>query len=80
MKPLFILLVHAFRADIAPAQGLLCCTHLRQLRARHTDGDDLRAAGIWMDGDDDFSMSNPMDDLPFRRRQTASRIRRLEAP
>ena len=55
------------------------CTHLRQLPARQTDGDDLRTAGIWMDGDDDFSMSNPMDDLPFRLRQIASRIR-LAAP
>ena len=48
--------------------------------ARDTDGDDFRTAGIWMDGDDDFSMSNPMDDLPFRLRQIASRIRRLEPP
>ena len=40
--------------------------------ARDTDGDDFRTAGIWMDGDDDFSMSNPMDDLPFRLRQIAS--------
>ena len=31
--------------------------------ARDTDGDDFRTAGIWMDGDDDFSLSNPMDDI-----------------
>ena len=30
--------------------------------ARDTDGDDLRSAGIWMDGDD-FFMSNPTDDF-----------------
>jgi hypothetical protein len=53
---------------------------------RDTDGDDLRSAEIWTDGDDYFSMSNAMDDLPFRLRQIASRgklparIPRLEAP
>jgi hypothetical protein len=57
--------------------------------ARDTDGDDLRSAGIWMDCDDYFFTSNPMDDFPFRLRQIASRgcsfklprrIPRLEAP
>ena len=31
--------------------------------ARDTDGDDLRSAGIWMDGVDDFFMSMPTDDI-----------------
>ena len=70
--------LRTLRSDVSAVYR--ACTHLRQLRARHTDGDDLRTTGIWMVGDDDFSMSNPMDDLPFRLRQIASRIRRLEPP
>jgi hypothetical protein len=30
---------------------------------RDTDGDDLRSAGITMDGDDDFFMTHPTDDF-----------------
>ena len=60
--------------------GYITLGRTSDISARDTDGDDLRTAGIWMDGDDDFSMSNPMDDLPFRLRQIASRIRRLEPP
>ena len=43
--------------------GYITLGRTSDISARDTDGDDLRSAGIWMDGDDDFSMSNPMDDI-----------------
>ncbi len=36
---------------------------IRDLSVRDTDGDDLRKAGICMDGDDDAFMSHPTDDF-----------------
>ena len=42
--------------------GYITLGRTSDISARDTDGDDLRSAGIWMDGDD-FFMSNPMDDF-----------------
>ena len=42
--------------------GYITLARTSDISARDTDGDDLRSAGIWMDGDD-FFMSNPTDDF-----------------
>jgi hypothetical protein len=45
---------------------------------RDTEGDDLRSAGLTMDGDDDFFMTHPTDDfrlvLCARDRYAISRV------
>ena len=51
--------------------GYIALLRTSDSSARDTDGDDLRSAGIWMDCDDYFFTSNPMDDVPFRLRQIA---------
>ena len=81
--PLNIYTLRTLRSD--ESAGYITLGRTSDISARDTDGDDLRSAGIWMDVDD-FFMSNPMDDFPFRLRQIASRgkllgrIPRLEAP
>ena len=59
-KPLNIYTMRTLRSD----ESAECITLGRtsDISARDTDGDDLRSAGIWMDGDDSF-MSNPMDEF-----------------
>jgi len=42
--------------------GYISLVRTSDISARDTGGDDLRSAGIWMDGDD-FFMSNPIDDF-----------------
>jgi hypothetical protein len=42
--------------------GYISFVRTSDISARDTGRDDLRSAGIWMD-DDDFFMSNPIDDF-----------------
>ena len=80
---LIIYTLRTLRSD--ECAGYIALVRTSDSSARDTD-DDLRSAGIWMDCDDYFFTSNPMDDFPFRLRQIASRgklpgrIPRLEAP
>jgi len=58
--PLNIYTLGTLRSD--ESAGYITLGRTSDISARDTDGDDLRSAGIWMDGDD-FFMSNPMDDF-----------------
>ncbi len=42
--------------------GYISFVRTSDISARETGRDDLRSAGIWMDGDD-FFISNPIDDF-----------------
>ena len=58
--PLNIYTLRTLRSDESAVYITLGRTS--DISARDTDGDDLRSAGTWMDGDD-FFMSNPTDDF-----------------
>ena len=58
--PLNIYTLRTLRSD--ESAGYITLGRTSDISARDTDGDDLRSAGIWTDGDD-FFMSNPMDDF-----------------
>ena len=57
---LSIYTLRTLRSD--ESAGYITLGRTSDISARDTDGDDLRSAGIWMDGHD-FFMSNPMDDF-----------------
>ena len=58
--PLTIYTLRTLRSD--ESAGYITLARTSDISARDTDGDALRSAGIWMDGDD-FFMSNPTDDF-----------------
>jgi len=58
--PLNTYTLRTLRSD--ESAGYITLGRTSDISARDTDGDDLRSAGIWMDGDD-FFMSNLMDDF-----------------
>jgi hypothetical protein len=57
--------LRTLRSDEAAGYIALVRTsdRISDLSVRDTDGDDLRSAGILMDGDDDFFMTHPTDDF-----------------
>ena len=57
---LSIYTLRTLRSD--DSAGYITLVRTSDNSARDTDGDDLRSAGIWMDGVDDFFMSIPTDD------------------
>ena len=62
---IYTLRTQALRSDEASKYIALVRTSDRipDFSVRDTDGDDLRSAGITVDGDDDFFMTHPTDDF-----------------
>ncbi len=69
--PLNIYTLRTLRSD--ESAGYITLGRTSDISARDTDGNDLRSAGIWMDGDD-FFMSNPADDFQIDTRARPVRL------